>query len=95
MGGVNSANVIRGPNGKPMRAKWKSREQIEKLKKERKCYRCERKGCSTKTCVFLPALKPVSNKIAVNSLNLGPIDPSVWEKDVGEDCSSSEVALEN
>ena len=95
MGGVNSAYVIRDPNGKPLRAKWKSRKQKEELKKERKSYRCERKGCSTKTCVFLPALKPVSNKIAVNSLNLGPIDPSVCEEDVGEDSSSSEVASEN
>ena len=95
MGGVNSAKVIRGSNGKPMRAKWKSPEQIERLKKERKCYRCERKGCSTKTCGLLPAIKPAGNKMAVNSLNLGPIDPNVCEEDSGSDSSSSEVVSEN
>lgn len=95
MAGVNSANVIRGPNGKPMRAKWKTPEQIEKLKKERRCYRCERKGCSTKTCVLLPAVKPVSKNITVNNSSLEPISLDICVEDHGEDILSPGAESEN
>lgn len=95
MGGVNSANVIRGANGKPMRAKWKSSEQIEKLRKERKCYRCERKGCSTRICGLLPAIKPNKRDLGVNISVLGPIDPRVCEENIGEEDVNIEIVSEN
>lgn len=42
------AKVPRAPNGKPQSAKWKTPDQIATLKRESKCYRCERRGCNTK-----------------------------------------------
>ncbi|KAI0991176.1 hypothetical protein K3495_g17011, partial [Podosphaera aphanis] len=47
-----------GPNGRPLRAKWKTAEQIEKLRMERRCFRCERQGCKTDYCSLLPAINP-------------------------------------
>lgn len=47
MGGVNVANALRNSDGKPLRAKWKSKEQIAKLRGEGRCFRCEQKGCNT------------------------------------------------
>lgn len=81
MGGVNAINVIRGPSGNPLRAKWKSPEAIQSLKRQGKCYRCERRGCSTKICRILPARRPDQNVPAVNVTNLGPIDPNICEED--------------
>ncbi|KAI0991732.1 hypothetical protein K3495_g16455, partial [Podosphaera aphanis] len=56
MGGINSTQVLRGPNGKPLRAKWKTQAKIETLRREGRCFRCERKGCNTNLCRLLPAL---------------------------------------
>lgn len=82
MGGVNSARIIKGPNGKPLRAKWKSPDQIRKLREEGKCYRCERKGCSTKICRLLPARKPEIKKgPEVNVNEFLDLDPSLYEED--------------
>ena len=36
-----------GPNSRPLRAIWKTVDQIDKLKMECRCFRCERQGCST------------------------------------------------
>ena len=44
--------VLLGPHGKPLRARWKNVEQIERLKLERRCYRCERLNCCTKNVPF-------------------------------------------
>lgn len=81
MGGVNLASVARGPNGKPLRAKWKTSAQIEALKREGKCFRCERKGCNTKICKVLPAQKPNRVGPKVNILNLPEIPYGVCEED--------------
>ncbi|KAI0992241.1 hypothetical protein K3495_g15945 [Podosphaera aphanis] len=78
MGGVNMANVARGPDGQPLRAKWKSRDQIALLRKERRCYRCERKGCGTSRCPLLPAINP-NGGLRVNATALPPIDLSLCE----------------
>ncbi|KAI0992597.1 hypothetical protein K3495_g15588, partial [Podosphaera aphanis] len=40
-------------------AKWKTRDQLAKLRKEKRCFRCERKGCNTMICPLLSAPKPV------------------------------------
>ncbi|KAI0993706.1 hypothetical protein K3495_g14477 [Podosphaera aphanis] len=76
MGGVNVTNVARGPDGQPLRAKWKSKEQIALLRKERRCYRCERKGCGTNRCPLLPAINPNGGP-RVNTAALPPIDLSL------------------
>lgn len=81
MGGVNLINVPRGPNGKPLRAKWKSPSQIEALRREGKCFRCERKGCSTRICKVLPAQKPKDAGPRVNFTNLPKIPDGVCEED--------------
>ncbi|KAI0996128.1 hypothetical protein K3495_g12053 [Podosphaera aphanis] len=53
-----------GPNGLPLRAKWKTVEQIDKLRMECRCFRCERQGCSTTRCSLLPAINPKFKKIS-------------------------------
>ncbi|KAI1004417.1 hypothetical protein K3495_g3795 [Podosphaera aphanis] len=83
MGGVNVANMDRGPDGQPLRAKWNSRDQIASLKKERRCYRCERKGCGTRRFPFLPAVNP-NRGPQVNVAALPPIDLSLCESAAGE-----------
>ncbi len=50
--------VMLGPNGSPLRAKWKTREQIYQFQMECRCFRCERQGCNTRTCPLLPAINP-------------------------------------
>ncbi|KAI0991739.1 hypothetical protein K3495_g16448 [Podosphaera aphanis] len=60
MGGVNGAGALRNgveedqpePSG---RSQWKSPAQIARLRRERRCYRCERKGCNTRVCPMQPA----------------------------------------
>ena len=90
MGGINSARIIKGPNGKPLRAKWKSPEQIRKLREEGKCYRCERKGCCTKICRLLPARKPEIKKgPEVNVNEFFDLDPSLYgEEELGQTSDS-------
>ncbi|KAI0991862.1 hypothetical protein K3495_g16325 [Podosphaera aphanis] len=70
MGGINAASVER------RRAKWKTRAELEKLKQERRCFRCERQGCITSRCPLLPAKKP--KNLRVNSVTLPEIDPSTY-----------------
>jgi len=85
MGGVNSTNVLRGPNGKPLRAKWKSSDQINKLREEGRCYRCERKGCSTRTCRILPAINPNPKKKSINIANIEPLNLELFNEDEDDD----------
>ena len=92
MGGVNSANVLRGPSGKPLRSKWKSPDQIKRLKEEGRCFRCERKGCSTRVCNVLPAVNPKVRKNNNNSINVANLEPLNLEllEEVGDDKDSCE-----
>lgn len=82
MGGVNTADVLRGPSGKPIRAKWKSPEKIDSLRKQGLCFRCERKGCHTNICKLLPAVKPKPKLKAprINHVTLNELDPSLYEE---------------
>ena len=75
MGGVNSARVAKEEQ---RRAKWKTKSQLEKLRQEGRCFRCERKGCVTKRCPLLPAIKPKNISFQVSSASLPEIDPSVY-----------------
>ncbi|KAI1006342.1 hypothetical protein K3495_g1879 [Podosphaera aphanis] len=72
MGDVNMANVARRPDGQPLRAKWKSRDQFALLK-ERRYYCRERKGCGTSRCPLLPVINP-NGGLGVNATALPPID---------------------
>ena len=78
MGGIYSTRILRGPNGSPLRAKWKSPEKIRELKNEGRCYRCERKGCNTRICRLLPAVKP--NGPIVNNNDFIEIDHDLYEE---------------
>ena len=60
--------------GELHRAKWKTKAQLEKLREEGRCFRCERKGCITNKRPLLPARK---SRININSLELPVIDPLV------------------
>ena len=55
------------------RAKWVSKQEIQKRRAEHRCLRCSRKGCSTKKCPLLPAVKPVA-QASVNSANTAVVE---------------------
>ncbi|KAI0992888.1 hypothetical protein K3495_g15296, partial [Podosphaera aphanis] len=78
--------VALGPHGEPLRAKWKTAEQIEKLQMECRCFRCERQGCNTKSCPLLPAINPKFTKLRNNYLPITSIcvstDPSQTKNDM-------------
>lgn len=76
MGGINAANIT---NTERRRAIWKTKTQIEKLRQEGRCFRCERQGCVTSRCPLLPAKKP--KNLQIKSLSLPEIDPSVYTVD--------------
>lgn len=76
MGGINAMGLLRKER---QRAKWKNQDQLDRLRRERKCFRCERVGCSSKKCPLLPARNPNKRHTQVNSMNLPDIDPSVIE----------------
>lgn len=89
MGGVNTALVQRGHFNEPnnihhhpagRQSRWKSPEQIARLKREKKCYRCERRGCNTRICPLLPAINPVTGSVRANATALPAIDPSMYEE---------------
>lgn len=79
MGGINSAGLS---GGVQRRAKWKNPEQLERLRREGRCFRCERVGCASNRCTLLPARRPKNNGHQVNNLVLPEIDPSVYEEEV-------------
>ncbi|KAI1005249.1 hypothetical protein K3495_g2968 [Podosphaera aphanis] len=81
MGGVNTALVRReqGSDG-IRRSRWKGPEEISRLRRERRCYRCERKGCNTKVCPLQPAVNPATGRVQANSLALPPIEPTTYEE---------------
>ncbi|KAI0992462.1 hypothetical protein K3495_g15723, partial [Podosphaera aphanis] len=54
--------TIRGPGGGILRAKWKTPERIDRLRTERRCFRCEFQGCNTRRCPLLPAVNPKFSK---------------------------------
>lgn len=83
MGGINAASTLKGPNGKPIRAKWKSPEKIKYLREQGRCFRCERKGCNTKICKLLPAVNPkpkIFKAPKVNNVTLEELDPELYEE---------------
>lgn len=76
MGGINAAGLSHGIQ---RRAKWKNKAQIEKLRLEGRCYRCERQGCIASRCPLLPAVKPKNKNLFVNTASLPEIDPSLYD----------------
>ena len=67
---VNSARIQEENKAlKGKRAKWVSKEELAKRKAEGRCLRCSRKGCSTKKCPLLPAVRPAQ----AQSLNVAAV----------------------
>lgn len=95
MGGVNLAEIPKGPKGKPLRAKWKTPSQIEALRRDGRCFRCERKGCNTRVCKVLPAKKPHNAFPVVNLASLPDILPGVCFECEDEEQDESLVISEN
>ena len=78
MGGINTAGVVKGER---RRAIWKNKTQIDKLRAEKKCFRCERRGCTSGKCPLLPAIKPKNKNVNANSVVLADIDPTLYTID--------------
>lgn len=78
MGGINTAGVVKGER---RRALWKNKAQLDKLRTENKCFRCERRGCTSRKCPLLPAIRPRNNNINANSAILADIDPTLYTLD--------------
>lgn len=79
MGGINATGVERDQQRRG-RAKWKAPERIDQLKREGRCSRCERQGCSLKVCPLLPACRP-ARESRINMTTLPDIDPCLIEYD--------------
>ncbi|KHJ30128.1 hypothetical protein EV44_g3196 [Erysiphe necator] len=78
MGRINTAGVVKGER---RRALWKNKAQIDKLRAEKKCFRCKRRGCTSGKCPLLPAIKPKNKKINAHSVILADIDPALYTLD--------------
>lgn len=74
------------------RAEWKSPSQIRRLREEGLCFRCERRGCSSRTCFLGPAMRPgersglsawETNLPAIDSLMFKPKSSETYAR-VGE-----------
>ena len=95
MAGVNQVGVSNRNGVETLISKWKSPEKIEQLRRERRCYRCVRKGCNTRICPLGPAEKPKSNQgPRVNITDLSSIDPSLYIQK-SEDRLLEEVIIES
>lgn len=92
MGGINSAGISHGPQ---RRAKWKTQAQIDRLRNEGRCFRCERIGCVSQRCPLLPARNPYKKTPKINSIVLEEIDPSVYEEEGVQTSSKKENLAEN
>ncbi|KAI0992245.1 hypothetical protein K3495_g15941, partial [Podosphaera aphanis] len=46
--------ALKDSSGNRLKAQWKSVEQIEKLRQENRCFRCERRGCYARVCPLIP-----------------------------------------
>lgn len=75
MGGINAANVRKKIRA---RAKWKTSSELERLREEKRCFRCERYGCASRKCPLLPARRPSANSFRVNSAEILEMDPAVY-----------------
>lgn len=96
MGGVNAAKASKKSENQKGRARWKSPEQIARLRDEGLCFRCERRGCNTRICPLAPAINPSKGKEPlVSALNLPPIDPSMIENNLDETKSTDSYEAEN
>lgn len=89
MGGINTIGIGRN---KPLRAKWKTQAELDRLRTERRCFRCERKGCTANRCPLKPAKRPKSEKgLQVNVASLPPIDPTVCDLEDSEDSNNESI----
>lgn len=82
-----------GPNNRPLRAKWKTTEQIEKLRREGRCFRCELPNCSTKYCLLLPAINP-RFRIRTPSVEMNDAQDKGRRQDCNRDSSDDGDSVE-
>lgn len=90
MGGVNATGMIKGEK---RRAKWKNEAKINQLRKEGRCFRCERQGCISRRCPLLSARSPAKSGPAVNSVTPTQIDPTMFEIEKGDENGEGEFSL--
>ena len=58
---INAAAIEQENKGlRGKKAKWVIKEEIQRRKAEKRCLCCSRKGCSTRKCPLLLAVKPAS-----------------------------------
>ncbi|KAI0997701.1 hypothetical protein K3495_g10487 [Podosphaera aphanis] len=74
MGGIYATNM--GENMRA-RAKWKTQADIDRLREEERCFRCERRNCSRNKYPLLPGRRPQGSNIRVNAAGITEIDPSL------------------
>ena len=72
-GGGNPNGNPKGPglpNDKLLvgkRARWVSREEMDRRKAEKVCWRCARRGCNSKVC---PLAVPIRPRVKANNTNM-------------------------
>ncbi|KAK6855471.1 hypothetical protein PG995_009003 [Apiospora arundinis] len=74
---------------KGKRAKWVSSEDIERRKREGRCIRCSRHGCSPKECPLQPPRRPESQVFRVKP------EPAATESEDEHDDSSDLISLKD
>jgi hypothetical protein len=83
--------------GERQRAKWVSKEELDRRRHDGLCLRCGRSGCRIATCPYLGAIAPESRRIATGSTTEAPEKPkrvkvkkAKAKKSTMEDSESSE-----
>ncbi|KAJ6437630.1 AAA family ATPase [Purpureocillium lavendulum] len=73
----------KGANGKVLRAKWVSKEELEERKRKGLCFRCGGSGHAYTHCKFAPAIRPVATATTDTVLPVGYSQEEVergWEE---------------
>lgn len=94
---INNSQAWKEANNqlKGKRAKWISNAEFQQRKLDRVCLRCGRKGCHTRVCPLLPAIRPTAQ---VNSVMSGDksleqtVQALVGAASVDEDNDSTEIS---
>jgi hypothetical protein len=77
------------------RAKWVDQEELDRRRKDGRCFRCGRTGCNVAECPLLPAKRP-SQTARVQAKRTKPVLDAVVDEDDGvTDDSSYETETES
>lgn len=77
---VNRAVQKQNKDLKNKRAKWVDQEELDRRRKEGRCFRCGRTGCSVASCPLLPPRKP-SQTTKANARRIKPVLEAAVEED--------------